>query len=120
MEETFTVTIHSCDNSTWQGIVVTPQGERPFRSELELILILSDSMQTKGSDAFLRTQVLMDAFCSHLSCFHSQDYGGCAGHGIAAGVHAFLGGLSGAFFCNDALSLINFQSFRGTGDQRVR
>lgn len=49
MEETFTVTIHSCDNSTWQGIVVTPQGERPFRSELELILILilSDSMQTK-------------------------------------------------------------------------
>lgn len=47
MEETFTVTIHSCDNSTWQGIVVTPQRERPFRSELELILILSDSMQTK-------------------------------------------------------------------------
>ena len=38
MEHTFEVTINFCKNQTWQGIVRTDKGDRPFYSELELLL----------------------------------------------------------------------------------
>lgn len=38
MEHTFQITISSCENQTWQGVLSSDMGEYHFQSELELLL----------------------------------------------------------------------------------
>lgn len=41
MEQTFTITITSYENHTWQGVLYAQGAGCPFRSEMELLLELA-------------------------------------------------------------------------------
>ena len=43
--QTFKITITSCDNYTWQGVLTTAKETIPFRSELELLLALARQLE---------------------------------------------------------------------------
>ena len=53
----------------------------------------------------------MNSFSACFSCFHSKNYRGCTGYGIASGVDAFFGGSAIALVGNDTLPFIGFQTF---------
>lgn len=45
MEQTFEITITSCEEGTWQGVLRTQEGDVPFRSEIELLLEISRRLE---------------------------------------------------------------------------
>ena len=49
MTQTFTITIHSQKNNTWQGPLQTATQIIPFRSEMELIMNMSRQLPTEPS-----------------------------------------------------------------------
>ena len=53
----------------------------------------------------LALNVLVNGLCSSLACAHGLDDGGCAGHGIAAGVHTIAAGFAVVAVGNDAAVL---------------
>ena len=59
-------------------------------------------------------------FMNPLSCrfsgAHSQYYGSGSCYGVAAGKHAFLGGLSVILICDDTFPFIRIQTDSGGGD----
>ena len=65
----------------------------------------------------LALNVLVNGLCSSLACAHGLDDGGCAGHGIAAGVHTIAAGLAVVAVGDDAAMLVGLQTRGGGADQ---
>ncbi len=49
MTQTFTITIHSRKNNTWQGTLQTATHIIPFRSEMELLMNMARQLPTETS-----------------------------------------------------------------------
>ena len=61
-------------------------------------------------------QKLVNPPGSRSSCLHGQDHGSGSGHGVAAGVHALLGGLAVGLIGHDAFPLVGLQALGGGRD----